>query len=279
MRNVVLALACLATVSCVGFVPYADGTVSFGDTAEGILVRGESMPDEGFGFVRARPGEETRFGTPRMLTLIRRGAESVARTFPGTAPLRVGDIAAPTGGRHTRHGSHRTGRDVDLVFYITDLEGRSVRGMSWLGFDRFGVSRETRVPGGGAGSNETFFFDDARNWHLVRTLVLDEEIQVQWIFCSRGVKARLLDYAAAIEPNPEAILRASMLLHQPSTGSPHHDHFHVRIACSPEERAAGCRDRGPIWTWIRKEVDKPADRPGHPLDDAAIIEAIAGDLE
>jgi len=166
---------------------------------------------------------------------------------------------------------------VDLIFYITDEAGQSVRGRGWLGFDRFGVARETSTPGGEP-TNALFFFDDARNWHFVRTLLLDPQADVQWIFCSRGIKARLLAYAIAHERDPRALFRASWVLHQPSRGHPHHDHFHVRIACEPAERLGGCRDREPIWPWMRRRGEKEAFVEGTPLTDEALVEALLSPL-
>lgn len=251
---VMLVAASLCLGGCFGsFSPLVPG--SYGYTNAGALSAGKSMKDSGQGFVRARPGESTRFAVPRLVGALERAAAAVDEAYPGSAPLRVGDLSYPGGGKHPRHGSHRSGRDVDLVFYVTDVTSRSVRGRGWLRYDRYGVSRETAGPDGG--SNEIFFFDAARNWALVRALMLDEEAHVQWIFCSRGVKALLLDYAAQHEPDPSLVMRASWVLHQPSSGLPHDDHFHVRVLCSAEEQASGCRDRAPIWPWLRADA-KPA---------------------
>lgn len=271
-RAVILAVALpLLLVGCVGFTPRPPATVSLGGASEGVLLRGKPIADQGLGYVRARPGESTRFGTPELLAALERAAASVAEHFPGSAPLRIGDLSSPSGGRHSRHGSHRSGRDVDTIFYVLDAEGRSVRGRGWLGFDRFGVARET---GGPNATNELFFFDDARNWHFVRTLLLDPEASVQWIFCSTGVKARLLRYAAAHEPLPEVIFRAAWVLHEPSAGNRHDDHFHIRIACTAEQASLGCQDRAPIWPWIRKRVEKPAGETGPALTDALLVHAL-----
>ncbi len=271
-------LVALAGSGCIAFAPESDGTWTFGQTASGILVRGVSLPDSGDGWVRARPGEDTRYGTPQLISAITRAAASVAHDIPGSPPLRIGDISARGGGRHSRHGSHRSGRDADVIFYVVDATGRASRGRGWLAFDRFGAARETTTPEGLAPSNELFFFDVARNWHLVRTLLLDPEAAVQWIFCSHGVKQRLLEYAAIHEPDPRAIFRASWVLHQPSTGNPHADHFHVRVLCTEEERAAGCWNRGPVWPWQRPQRDKPAPEEGADrLDDATLVRALMED--
>jgi penicillin-insensitive murein endopeptidase len=262
---------------CLAPRPAPGDTASVGQAAAGYLLGGVSMPDRGPGFVRARPGEATRFGTPGLVGAVARAAASVAEAFPGGAPLRVGDFSAPLGGHHARHNSHRSGRDVDLVFFATDASGRSTRGRSWLAFDHLGVSREVAAPSGRA-SGDLYFFDEARNWHLVRALLDDPEVEVQWIFCSNGVKARLLRYAALHEPDPEILFRASWVLHQPSSGNPHADHFHVRVFCSARERALGCQDTAPYWVWLGDEPFK-ARGEAFALGDDALLTALAGDLE
>lgn len=281
-RRVALVAGVLLLSGCFGtFSPLVPG--SYGYTNAGLLRDGASMKDKGRGFVRARPGEATRFAVPRLVGALERAAAFVEDTYPGSAPLRVGDLSYPTGGKHPRHGSHRSGRDVDLVFYVTDVTSRSVRGRGWLRYDRYGVSRETAGPEGG--SNEIFFFDTARNWALVRALMLDEEAHVQWIFCSRGVKALLLEYAARHEPDPSLVMRASWVLHQPSAGLPHDDHFHVRVLCSADERAAGCSDRAPIWPWFRADAKatlpeaKGDDGDRSALTDDALIGFLMGPAE
>ncbi|MBO6939551.1 MAG: penicillin-insensitive murein endopeptidase [Deltaproteobacteria bacterium] len=246
----------------------APGTsVSVGKSNDGWLLRGVPMPDRGIGYVRARPGEETRYGIPRLVQVIERAAASVDAAFPGTPPLRVGDLSYPRGGRHPRHGSHRSGRDVDLIYYATTPTGRPVQGRGWVAYDRFGMGREPDEHGGAH-----MALDVARNWHLVRTLLADEDAQVQWIFCSAGVKARLLEHAIANEPSRAIVFRAAWVLHQPRRAHPHDDHFHIRIGCGAEQRALGCQDRGPIWPWWTDEAIK--NETNEALDDAALVHAL-----
>lgn len=247
-------------------------SVSQGRANRGYLQGGVALPERGEGFVRARPGERTRFGLPLLVRTLQRAFASAHRGVPGGHPMRVGDLSYRHGGRHPRHGSHRSGRDADLIFHATDLEGRSVRGRGWVRYDRFGVGQESEEHGGGI-----FRFDDARNWAFVRSLVMDPEAKVQWLFVSRGIKARLLRYAARHEPNREAIFRATWVLHQPSRGNPHADHFHLRIACGADQRALGCRDYGPMWPWLRDDATKGA-AVVTPYDDAFLVEALLGPL-
>ncbi|MFW5925397.1 MAG: penicillin-insensitive murein endopeptidase [Myxococcota bacterium] len=271
LRGVAGGAVVAFVAGCAGFVPHGEGTVSFGAVNDGVLRGGVALPDEGEGYVRARPGESTRFGTPGLVGTVVRAAERVRRSHPGGAPLRVGDLSAPAGGKHSRHASHRTGRDVDLLFYAHDAEGRPLRATGFLRFDRFGVAR---VPAGLPGAGKLAFFDHARNWALVRALLTDPRAPVQWILCSDGVKAQLLQYAAVHEPSFEVLFRAAWVLHEPRGARRHDDHFHVRVACTAEQRSQGCRDRAPIWPWIRKAVEKPGGTAGAAHTDAGLVEAL-----
>ncbi|MBW2278999.1 MAG: hypothetical protein JRF63_16020, partial [Deltaproteobacteria bacterium] len=57
----------------------------------------------------------------------------------------------------------------------------------------------------------------------------------------------------------ELVERAAKVLHQPSDGYPHDDHFHVRIYCPRATNGQLCRDRGPAWPWIDELPESPAD--------------------
>lgn len=209
-----------------------------------------------------------------MRDALTRAAAAVARAWPGGAALVIGDLSARHGGTHSRHGSHQSGRDADVLFYLLDHSGRSIRGSGFYAFDELGASS---VAAPSAPVSGLALFDTARNWALVRALLLDEDAPVQWIFCADGIKARLLNYAAQNELDARALLRAAYVLHQPSRGNPHRDHFHIRVACTADERARGCLDEGPVWPWIRLAHEKPA-REGPGDDDPALLQALLGDL-
>ncbi|NCQ59656.1 MAG: penicillin-insensitive murein endopeptidase [Myxococcales bacterium] len=249
--------------------PYA-GTVSVGTTGEGWLAHGLPLPDHGPGFVRGRPGEGTRYGTPRLLAALEHAAARVATDVPGGAPLVVGDLSRDLGGRHFRHASHESGRDADVLFYAMDAAGRSARASGFLAYDRFGLG----MPRQGEAPEEPRFFDDARNWALVRALIEDDASEVEWIFCARGLKARLLRYAARTGASRELLFRASWLLQQPSHGAPHDDHFHVRVRCTDRDQSLGCRDRGPEWSWLRQQGAEDA---GESLADDFLVSALLDD--
>lgn len=258
----IVGISCLT--GCFGLVPLPEDPTSVGTTSEGFLVEGVSLPDRGQGYVRGRPGEPTRFGTPELIAALERAARAVETEHGPGADLRIGDVGSPHGGAHLRHRSHRAGRDVDILFYQEDAAGLPIGGR-WRHFSRFGFAPD---------GTDTVFFDDARNWALVRALLNDPSIEVQWIFCSRGIKWRLLRYASLHETDETLLVRAAYVLQQPANALPHDDHFHLRIYCSAEDRASGCIDAGPRWPWLRPGVEEIPGREGEGLDDATLLDLL-----
>lgn len=270
--RVVARFSAFFVLAACGLTPQSPYATSLGSANRGTLHAGVALSERGLGYVRARPEDDTRWGVPALRALLERVAREVARQLPGGAPLVVGDLSARHGGRHARHGSHQSGRDVDVLFYLVDVAGRSIRGSGFHAFDARGASS---VLDANAPARGLTMFDTPRNWALVRSLLLDE-VPVQWIFCAAGIKARLLAYASQHEREREVLLRASYVLHEPSRGNPHRDHFHVRIACTAEERASGCLDEGPVWPWLRFAHEKPLWR-GDVHDDATLVRALLDD--
>ncbi|MGB5703999.1 MAG: penicillin-insensitive murein endopeptidase [Polyangiales bacterium] len=241
------ALAITVICSCATEPTPRGQTISVGTSDRGYLRDAIALPERGEGYRRLRPGEGTRYGTSTLVAAIEHAARAVALAFPGGYPLRVGDLSAQRGGTHPRHRSHRAGRDADLLFFVRDAGGITALNTGWARFDGLGLA---------AVSGRVLAFDEARNWHLVRTLVMDDEARVKWLFCSNELKARLLRYAARHEPSPEAVLRATWVLHEPSRGDTHDDHFHLRVGCSRGEQSFGCTEEAPHWPWLTDPARK-----------------------
>lgn len=241
----------LVTAGCFGvptpLAPSVDGSV--GVPHAGVLRGAEELPVRGPGFVRLRPKSPNYWGNPRLVEGIRAAAGAVADALPGGAPLVVGDISARRGGKIPGHRSHRTGRDVDLLFYVTTPSGAPVPSP---GFVKFGTDGLAPV------KDELHLrLDVERNWMLVRELVSSRRAQVQWLFASRGVEALLIDYARARGEPPQVIWRAETMLLEPGDSSPHDDHIHVRFACSADDEVAGCEGGGPRWEWLESHPPLP----------------------
>jgi hypothetical protein len=102
------------------------------------------------------------------------------------------------------------------------------------------------------GPFSTRFFDVRRNWALVRALLEEPGIEIQYLFIHARLRERLLAYAAEQGEDPSLLERAEALLHQPGDSAPHDDHLHVRIFCAGDDRAYGCRDAGPVRWWKKR---------------------------
>jgi penicillin-insensitive murein endopeptidase len=239
-----LHAAALGTTGCARapspLAPHWAGSV--GMPHKGVLTRPAQLPAEGDGY-RLLADNERHFGTPRFVAAIQRAAAKVGRERPGSM-LTVGDISARTGGRISSHSSHRSGRDADLLLYMTTLEGVPVTSSGFVHVGTDGLAWDE-------GDKRFLRFDVEREWLLVKALVEDPESRVQWLFASKPVEAMLIEWARARGESGDTLVRAMDTLLQPAPpAQSHDDHLHVRIACDPEEVAAGCEPTGPVRPWI-----------------------------
>jgi penicillin-insensitive murein endopeptidase len=168
------------------------------------------------------------WGLPELVRLLNRAATAVARRHPRSVML-VGDLSGRTGGHLDGHGSHQTGRDADVGFYVMNSKGKPLPAKRFIAFDGAGNARD--VPGAR--------FDDARNWTLVEALLKDEKAGVRYVFVTNELRARLLAQAKKKNAPKELIERAAATMTSPSDADLHDDHFHVRITC-PEPMRGTC---------------------------------------
>jgi penicillin-insensitive murein endopeptidase len=237
-----LAAAAFAT-GCVGTpTPLAPGLRgSIGVPHQGVLTHGASLPQKGEGFRRLRD-DGVRFGNPRLVAAIQGAAKAVARARPHGPPLVVGDLSAVKGGEASGHRSHRTGRDADLLFYLSTPDGAPIPSP---GFVRFGPDGLAKLEGDAYAR-----IDLEREWLLVKALVTSREANVQWLFVARWLEAMIIEYARARGEDPETVWIAESVLLQPGDSAAHDDHLHLRVACTPDEAVAGCLGGGPYWPWL-----------------------------
>ena len=251
MRILCGLIATLLLVACPAIGPIDDGSsLSRGWSNRGRLVHGMRLPARGDGYlvppVWASRGNS--WGTEEMVALIVRAARRVAREEPG-ASLYVADLSPRRGGASEWHHSHQSGRDADLIYFAVDEKGRPAE------------PPQQMIPYGADGLSPAaddhrrplprLRFDTRRNWLLVRALLEDPAVEVQWIFMYAPLKKLLLDYAVGLGEPRDLIERADAVLRQPEGALPHDDHMHVRVFCAPDDRALGCSDRGP-YRWFRK---------------------------
>lgn|GEM_PF-684649 len=179
------------------------------------------------------------WGTEPLVELLLQVAARLQAEHPDVK-LVVGNMSRRTGGEIPFSVSHQSGRDADLGFVLFDRKGHQVLPLPLV-----------HIRGGGRldGRDEGQYgrFDPERNWAIVRALVTDA--RVQWVFVSDPLKEAMLDWARAHDEDPTTLIRAEFVLKQPSTSTPHDDHFHVRLYCTDLSRLAGCLERPPLWSW------------------------------
>ncbi len=214
---------------------------SIGVPHRGVLVGGAMLPrrTETIAWLR---NDDRHWGLPRFVRAIEDASRAVAAERPG-AVLVVGDLSLQHGGVLLPHLSHRTGRDVDLLLYMTTLEGAPVESPGFIHVGEDGLAWDE-------GKGRFLRFDVAREWILVRELARRTEWRVQWIFASHIVEGLLVEWARAKGEPTDIILRAMDLMLEPKPGGAHDDHLHVRTACAPEEIATGCEPTGPARAWL-----------------------------
>lgn len=290
------AAVALGATACVGPGLLTDGTsVSFGTHGNGVLRDGALLPFVGEGYLVPDRWKARRrnFGTDELVRLVRRTASRVQRVHR-RSQLGVADLSPRGGGPTPEHGSHRSGRDVDLIYYSVDEHRRPLPPTEMV---RFGADRRGRPardggpakaaatkpatpdtlpterpsadgqPGAEPAIDPTSrYLDVARNWSMIRALLTDAEVPIQWIFMARRIQRILLRYARRKRVHPALIARAAAVLRQPHDGGVHDDHIHVRIFCPVSDRHLGCIDRGPP-RWMKKHIkylDQPSPHPPLP---------------
>lgn len=254
--------------------PLTPGIVgaTIGTPSQGVLRDGARLPPSGPGWKWFRPVGGQYHGLPRFVSAIQHAAEYVQERRPGP-PLVVGDLSAQTGGKIPRHASHRTGRDVDLLFYATTPEGVPVENPGFLKFGPDGLAYVPERLGGPS----YLRLDVERQWLLTKALLENPDANVQWIFVSEPVEALLIEYARARGEDPDLVFRALSVMKQPSNGLPHDDHFHVRTACLPDEALAGCEGGGPYWAWL-PEIPSSFIADDEIEDEAQLLAAFLGPI-
>lgn len=188
------------------------GSMSLGVAEAGRLINGVQMP-EGDAWSIVDP--TNAWGTQETIDALTTVAREVNASFTD-AKLRINHIGRQNGGWLRPHQSHQSGRDVDLGFFY-----------------RQGVN-----PGAPTQAREKEI-DLARNWTLIRSLVINAD--VQFILVDKRVQKVLADYALAIGEKKEWVdklfLGADTLVKHARR---HRDHFHVRFF-APRSQELGAR--------------------------------------
>jgi penicillin-insensitive murein endopeptidase len=223
--------------------PGAKGARSIGPPNHGKLVGAARLRQDKR--LRQREGAHS-WALPQMVQLLHHAANAVAHKHAGSVMF-VGDLSGKTGGHLDRHGSHQSGRDADVAFYVANSKNKPIPIKRFIAFDDAGNARD--VPGA--------HFDEARNWAMVEAFLKDQGASVRYLFVTNGLRARLLAYAAKKHVARDLIERAAATMMSPPDADLHDDHFHVRISC-PESMRDVCVEE----STGRAEPTSPSAPPG-----------------
>ena len=197
---------------------------SRGRPQKGTLVDGAKLPYSPLYF-RRRP--DWVWGAQHVVDHTRQAIDQVHRKYPKLHRLAIGDISAAGGGPLPGHGSHQSGRDIDLGLYFRSVPA--------------GYPEEFVKASRGK-------LDAAATWALVQAfhrasktssgpdkIFLDYEVQGQLYKAARkaGVSRKKL---SGIFQYPDGRwAKGRFVQHVPK----HDDHLHVRFKCPPRDE--GCQ--------------------------------------
>lgn len=186
-------------------------SASIGAPWQGRLENGRQLPAHHGYAIRDR---SRAWATEETIDALVDAFDEVRRRHPRAPRVAVHDLSRRQGGPMAGHRSHRSGRDVDVIYYQRGCPQGLCRMVAVL------PSRLAVEP----------------QWTLFRTLITRGRAQV--IFVDHGLQAALYRHAqrrgATAQqlatwfqwPRPRSVA-AGTIRHFPN----HRDHFHVRFAC------------------------------------------------
>jgi penicillin-insensitive murein endopeptidase len=241
-------LAVLALAGCAELGVITDGSsISVGKPSNGRVVDAARLPDRGEGYFTREiwKSRGNRFGTDELVDLITGTARRALEKNAGIR-LVVADLSGKRGGEaRLWHRSHQSGRDVDLLYYVRDKDGKPIEN------DAMHVFREDLVAVDGSGLT----VDVPRVWNTVKELLTAPEAPVQWVFMYQPIANAVIEHAIKIGEPDVLVERARRACKQPGDSAPHNDHMHVRVYCAPSDRPFGCVDIGPMEMLAEREAD------------------------
>jgi murein endopeptidase len=173
---------------------------------------------QGYGYTFIHAGRQTNWGTKPLVDGLRKIAAYMRGGGRADTDLAIGDISSANGGRLGGHASHRTGRDVDIGFYMIDAAGKPAAAQ---GFVRFTGGRDGLT---GYAGGQPVRFDAQRNWFLVQAILANDDpaFKPTNIFIDNHLKNAIL---AAAGTSPERERAASLMSYWPG----HDNHLHLRV--------------------------------------------------
>ncbi len=180
------------------------GPLSIGSPNAGAVMNAVRMPD---GPLWTLVDPAHAYATTETIDYLTRALTAVAERFADTPVVSIGHLSGPRGGHLNPHSSHQSGRDVDVGFY-------------YLSAPNHWYARVTPAR-----------LDLPRTWWLIRTLILQTDIQ--YIFIDQSLMLPLERHALEQGEQTEWIRsvfhgsgsRGAIVRHAPG----HATHLHLRF--------------------------------------------------
>jgi LysM repeat protein len=193
---------------------------SIGRPQRGALVDGVQLPRSAQ-YYRRRP--EWAYGAQHVVDFTLAAIATVNREHPKVHRLAIGDISSPKGGFLPGHGSHQSGRDIDLGLYYVAVPSRYP--------DEFVSVDDAKL-------------DAAATWTLVKALYeaskrpggpelvfLDYDVQRELYEQARKTGFSKATLKEIFQYPDGKWAQGRLVQHVPK----HDDHIHVRFACPPKD--------------------------------------------
>jgi penicillin-insensitive murein endopeptidase len=246
-------------------VPSKDKPRVYGFYAHGCIAGAEELPIDGPTWQVMRLSRNRNFGHPNLVKFLERmSAKAAKKGWPG---ILVGDMSQPRGGPMiTGHASHQVGLDADI--WLSPMPDRTLTRE-----EREEMSATMVV-------SQTSLDVDPKVWtpaHVEVIKAAAQDPEVERIFVNPAIKKALCREAG----------NDREWLHKVRPWYGHDYHFHVRIACPPDD--ADCKPQPPVpgaddgcgaelKSWLKEAVvhppppdpNKPAPAPAHNMPMSAL---------
>ena len=230
--------------------PTSDKPHVYGFYAHGCVAGAEALPIDGPTWQVMRLSRNRNWGHPSLVKLLERVSAKAAKK--GWHGLLVGDMSQPRGGPMiTGHASHQVGLDADI--WLTPMPDRT-------------LTREEReeMSATNVVATDSSLDVDRKIWtpaHVEVIKAAAEDPEVERIFVNPAIKKALCRDAG----------NDREWLHKVRPWWGHDYHFHVRIACPPDD--ADCKPQPPVpgvddgcgaelKSWLKDSIIHPAPSPG-----------------
>lgn len=232
--------------------PSRGAAKSIGGYASGCLQGAQRLPKKGAGYQSIRRSRNRFYGHPNTVKLVQELGRAIAKT--GLAPVEVGDLSQPRGGRmRYGHRSHQSGLDIDIWFGGPKSYHKSEGVKRLKRAKRIKDKKkrrraifEAKHPSVVHGPKEEL---DQAVWssrHVKLLKLAAQRSEVARIFVHFRIKEQMCaEYQASPESQHSP---APLWLRKLRPWYGHDQHFHIRLHCpedSPECEAQGPLPSGP----------------------------------